>query len=67
MKECFWVTSNIASGDYEQVGFLLANEAMMKKIITNCQHSCLDVRKEALWTLGNLITGLNEEQLSALV
>lgn len=61
MKECFWVTSNIASGDNEQVGLLLSNDVLMKKILTNCLHYSLDVRKEALWTLGNLITGANED------
>lgn len=45
---------------------LFSNDILMNKVFEYCHHSNELFKKEALWALGNVITGLNAEMLVEL-
>jgi Atypical Arm repeat/Armadillo/beta-catenin-like repeat len=48
--------SNIAAGTHDQINVLVQQLALVKEIVYLALHSSADVKKEALWTLSNIIT-----------
>jgi Atypical Arm repeat len=59
--------SNIAAGTFDQINSLVQRRVLIKEIVLLAKHSSAKVRKEALWTLSNIVTEGSLKQANFLV
>ena len=66
LNEITWIISNICAGTINQIDILI-KAGIMKKIIKLTGHSCIQIKHNITWALGNISAIGNYSQLKILV
>lgn len=67
LKECLWAVSNIAADTPEIIVLILQTEGLIPLILSCCEFTNMDTRKEALWIVCNIITGAPKEVIESML
>lgn len=66
-RESCWIMSNFAAGSQEQIDCLFTTDGLMHLIVEAANKETWEVRKEAIWTLTNIITTGDDKHMRTLV
>lgn len=62
-----YTLSNIAAGTHDQIDKLLKKRKLMKEIVRLATNGPAEVKKQALWTISNVVTQGSVKQANAMV